>query len=418
MQKDNKLKKPELLAPAGSLGKAKIAFMYGADSVYAGTAKTSLRARTNMQQDELEQIIKYAHNINKKVYAAINIYAYDEDYSIVKKQITDLNNIGIDGLIISDGGIIEIAKELAPNIPIHISTQANTTSLESVKFWVKNGAKRIILARELSKDKIDYIMKNKDKDTEIEMFIHGAICFAYSGRCYLSQYLSDRGANCGDCSQACRWEYKLTAEEVNTPGSYINIDFNEKGTYIFSSKDLCLINRIPEIISMGLDSLKIEGRLKTDYYLATVVKAYRNAIDDYINDPANFNSEKYLKELKKVKTRGMSEFYFSNKHNQDIHDFDGFSENLEYQYAGKVLKKEDSLGSDIYLIEIRNKLLLNDDIEIIIPNNENIKFKIQELIDSDTTRSIEYVNPGKTGQAVYMKIPYKVTEGYILRKKK
>lgn len=410
------MKKAELLAPAGSLEKAKIAFMYGADAVYAGTAKLSLRSRAEMDSDDLEETIKYAHSIGKKVYVALNIYAYDGDYEEIEKEIERLNRIQADAIIASDGGVIETIKKVAPNMEIHISTQANTTSLESAKFWYKNGAKRIVLARELGKDKIEYIMKNKPKDLEIEMFIHGAICFAYSGRCYLSQYLSDRGANCGDCSQPCRWQYKVSAEEVNTPGSIINIDFDEKGTYIFSSKDLCLINQIPVIAKMGIDSLKIEGRLKTDYYLATVTRAYRKALDDYYNLPEAFDSSKYLKELEKVKTRGLSEFYFSNSKNQDIHDFDGNSENLDYEYGAKVVEK---LEDNLYMVEIRNKLVIGDELEVLIPNTlDDFKFKIQKLFDVKTKESIEYVNPGVKGQSVIIEIPCDLKDGVIIRRKK
>lgn len=410
------MKKAELLAPAGSLDKAKIAFMYGADAVYAGTAKLSLRSRAEMDSDDLEETIKYAHSIGKKVYVALNIYAYDGDYEEIEKEIGRLNEIKADAIIASDGGVIETIKRVAPNMEIHISTQANTTSLESAKFWYKNGAKRIVLARELGKDKIEYIMKNKPKDLEIEMFIHGAICFAYSGRCYLSQYLSDRGANCGDCSQPCRWQYKVSAEEVNTPGSIINIDYDKKGTYIFSSKDLCLINQIPVIVEMGIDSLKIEGRLKTDYYLATVTRAYRKAIDDYYSSPETFDSSKYLKELEKVKTRGLSEFYFSDSKNQDIHDFDGNSENLEYEYGAKVVEK---LEDNLYLVEIRNKLVIGDELEVLIPNTlDDFKFKIQKLFDVKTKEGIEYVNPGVKGQSVIIEIPCDLKEGVIIRRKK
>ena len=279
------MKKMELLAPAGSLAKAKVAFMYGADAVYAGTAKLSLRSRAEMDSDDLEDTIKYAHSIGKKVYVAMNIYAYDKDYEEIREEIKRLDNIHADAIIASDPGVIACIKETAPNMEIHISTQANITSVEAAKFWHAYGAKRVILARELSREKIEYIMKNKPADLEVEMFIHGAICYAYSGRCYLSQYLTDRGSNCGDCSQTCRWQYKVTAEEVNKPGSIINIDYDEKGTYIFSSKDLCLLKQIPVLANMEMDSLKIEGRLNTDYYLATVVSAYRKAIDDYYACP-------------------------------------------------------------------------------------------------------------------------------------
>ena len=410
------MKKIELLAPAGSLEKAKIAFMYGADAVYAGTSKLSLRSRAEMDSDDLQKTIKYAHSLNKKVYVALNIFAYDADYAEIKKEIKRLDDIKADAIIASDPGVISCIKEIAPQMEIHISTQANVTSLESAKFWYNFGAKRIILARELSKDKIQYMMKNKPDDLEIEMFVHGAICFAYSGRCYLSQYLSDRGANCGDCSQPCRWQYKLSAEEVNKPGSVINIDYDDKGTYIFSSKDLCLIKRLPDIIEMGIDSLKIEGRLKTDYYLATVVRSYRKAIDDYYNDKQNWNYETYLKELEKIKTRGLSEFYFIDPKNQDIHDYDGFSENLRYEYGARV---KEVLEGGLYLVEIRNKLSLGDKLDVMNPNKiEPQEFIIEELYDAITKERIDHVNPGVKGQSVIIKVPYKMGKDYIIRRKK
>lgn len=413
------MNKPELLAPAGSLEKAKIAFMYGADAIYAGSAKLSLRSRVGLDTSSLSEIVEYAHSIGKKVYVALNIYAYDENYEDIKEEVKKLSEIGADAIIASDGGVIECIKQVAPNMEIHLSTQANATSLESCLFWAKNGAKRIVLARELSKQKVDYIMKNKPNDLEIEMFIHGAICFAYSGRCYLSQYLSDRGANCGDCSQPCRWQYRVSAEEVNTPGSVLNIDFDEKGTYIFSSKDLCLIRQVPSIVEMGIESLKIEGRLKTEYYLATVVRAYRQAIDDYYISPDNWDYTKYLKELEKVKTRGISEFYFTDDKNQDIHDYSGFCENMDYEYGAKVLGPQFELGDNIYLVEIRNKLSLGDSLEILMPGSLDVaKFNIDELYDVKTKEAIDCVNPGVKGQAVYIKLPAKVSEGTVIRRKK
>lgn len=410
------MKKVELLAPAGSLEKAKIAFLYGADAVYAGTSKLSLRSRAEMNTDTLSETIEYAHSIGKKVYVAMNIYAYDEDYEEIEKEIAHLKNIHADAIIASDGGIIECIKRVAPDMEVHLSTQANATSMHSCNFWYKNGAKRIILARELSKDKIEYIMKHKPEDMEIEMFIHGAICFAYSGRCYLSQYLTDRGANCGDCSQPCRFQYKVTAEEVNTPGSIVNIDFDEKGTYIFSSKDLCLIKQIPTIISMGVDSLKIEGRLKTDYYLATVTRVYRQAIDDYMASPDTWDYTKYIKELEKVKTRGVSEFYFTNPKNQDIHDFDGFSENLAYEYGAKVVKK---LDGNKYVVEIKNKLKIGDYMEVLSPECiEPLAFNIEKLYDTKTGEELDHINPGIKGQTVVIEVPYEMDKNWIIRRKK
>jgi putative protease len=417
------MNKVELLAPAGSVEKAKIAFKYGADAVYAGTAKLSLRTRADMNSDTLADTIKYAHSIGKKVYVAINIYAHDEDYEEIEKEVKRLDEIGADAIIASDVGVIEKIREVSPNMEIHISTQANNVSLHSCKFWYNYGARRVILARELSREKIEYIMKNKPKDLEIEMFVHGAICYAYSGRCYMSKYLADRCANLGDCAQSCRWQYNITASEVNNPESVMNIDFDEKGTYLFSSKDMCLIKQIPAIIEMGMNSLKIEGRLKTDYYLATVVRAYRQAIDEYMKlkeegKESEYNAEKYLKELVKVKTRGLSEFYFSDDKNQDIHDFDGQSENLEYEYGAKVLTKVENVDS-IYVVEIKNKLSIGDTLEILYTDIlEPKEFKIEELYDEKTNEKIDHINPGKKGQLVKIKIPFEVEEGIIIRRRK
>ena len=415
------MKKVELLAPAGSLEKAKIAFMYGADAVYAGTSKLSLRSRAELNDDTLEETIKYAHSIGKKVYVALNIYANDSDYEEIENQIEILKRVKADAIIASDPGIIMLIKERAPEIDIHISTQANTVSLHTAEFWRNFGAKRVILSRELSKDRIKYIMDNKPDDLEVEMFIHGAICYAYSGRCYLSKYLANRCANQGDCAQPCRWQYKITAEEVNNPGSKINIDYDEKGTYLFSSKDMCLIRQIPTIIDMGVDSLKIEGRLKTDYYLATVVRAYRNAIDDYEKLKSKgrekeYDASKYLKELEKVKTRGLSEFYFSDDKNQDIHDFDGKSENLEYEYGARVIEKE---ADNIYRVEIKNKLSIGDRLEILLPNSiDECTFNIEELYDIKNDKPIDTINPGIKGQQVKIKIPYDLVPGTIIRRKR
>lgn len=415
------MSKSELLAPAGSLEKAKIAFMYGADAVYAGTAKLSLRSRAELNDDTLEDTIRYAHSIGKKVYVALNIYANDTDYEEIEKQIKILKEVKADAIIASDPGIIMMIKNLAPEIDIHISTQANTVSLHTAEFWQSFGAKRVIISRELSKERVRYIMENKPDDLEVEMFIHGAICYAYSGRCYLSKYLANRCANQGDCAQPCRWKYKVTAEEVNNPGSKIDIDYDEKGTYLFSSKDMCLIRQIPTIIDMGVDSLKIEGRLKTDYYLATVVRAYRNAIDDYEklkseHRESEYDANKYLVELEKVKTRGLSEFYFTDSENQDIHDFDGKSENLEYEYGARVVEK---LNNKLYTVEIKNKLSIGDRLEILLPDSiEECSFNIEELYDIKNDKPIDTINPGIKGQQVKIKIPYDLKPGTIIRRKR
>lgn len=411
------MKKPELLAPAGSFEKAKVAFMYGADAVYCGTAKLSLRSRAEVDEDDLEKTIKYAHSIGKKVYATLNIYAWDSNYDDIEKQVRMLDRVHVDGIIASDGGVIQKIKEVAPNLEIHVSTQANVVSWHSAKFWYDNGAKRVILGRETSKDQIQEIMKNKPKDLEVEMFIHGALCWAYSGRCFLSQYLSCRSANLGDCSQSCRWAYNMYLEEKNNPGNLMPVETDENGTYILSSKDLCLIKEIPQIIEMGVDSLKIEGRLKTEYYLTSVVNVYRNAIDDYMKDPKNYNYTKYMKELEKVKTRGLTTFYFNDRNNKDFQEYEGKQYNPNYEFGGKVLK--DKAAGEATTIEIKNKLNVGDTLEIIIPNEIQAKeFKIEELFDSQTGEKINTINPGKLGQTVNMLIPYEVKKGWILRRKK
>ena len=405
----------ELLAPAGSFEKAKIAFMYGADAIYCGTPKLSLRSRSELEESELEKTVEYAHSLGKKIHVAINIYAWDETYEEIKKQAIELNRLGVDAIIVADGGVVDIVKEYAPNIPIHISTQANTVSYHACNFWYKNGAKRIILARELNKEQIKTILQNKPKDLEIEIFAHGALCFGYSGRCFLSEFLSGRSGNLGDCAQSCRWAYNVYVEETNNPGNLMPVETDEKGTYIFSSKDLCLIREIPEIIEMGIDSVKIEGRLKTEYYIATVINAYRNAIDDYIKNPKEFNADKYIEELEKTKTRGLTTFYFNDRNNKDFQDYSGRQYNSEYEFGGKIIEEKENK----VLIEIRNKLSVGDNLELIIPGKiEPFKFTIDKLWDAETLEEINTVNPGKAEQKVYMCIPTKVQKDWIIRRKK
>ena len=411
------MKKPELLAPAGSFEKAKVAFMYGADAVYCGTASLSLRSRAEVDDNDLEKTIKYAHSIGKKVYAALNIYAWDTNYEEIEKQVKMLDEVHVDAIIASDGGVIQKIREIAPNIEIHVSTQANVVSYHAAKFWYDNGAKRVILGRETSKDQIQEIMKNKPEDLEVEMFIHGALCWAYSGRCFLSEYLSCRSANLGDCSQSCRWAYNMYLEEKNKPGNLMPVETDENGTYILSSKDLCLIKEIPQIIEMGVDSLKIEGRLKTEYYLASVVNVYRNAIDDYMTNPEGYDYTKYLKELEKVKTRGLTTFYFNDRNNKDFQEYEGKQYNPDYEFGGKIL--EDKSADSRVLIEIKNKLSVGDTLELIIPNEIKPQaFTIEKLYDSETNEEISTVNPGKQGQTVILEIPFEVKKGWILRRKK
>lgn len=409
------MNKPELLAPAGSFEKAKIAFLYGADAVYCGTASLSLRSRAEVEDNDLENTIIYAHSIGKKVYAAINIYAFDDSYEEIKKQASMLNRINVDGIIISDGGVIDAVREVAPNIDVHISTQANVVSSHSANFWYKNGARRIILARELNKEQIRDIVKNTPNDLETEIFIHGALCFGYSGRCFLSDFLASRSANLGDCAQSCRWAYNLYVEEKNNPGNLMPVEHDEKGTYIFSSKDLCLLKEIPDIIDLGVNSLKIEGRLKTEYYLASVVNAYRNAIDDYIASPDTYDYTKYLAEIEKVKTRSLTTFYFNDKNNKDFQEFEGKQYNPNFEFGGKVVE----YGEDRSVIEIKNKLFVGDELELIVPGKiEPFKFKIEKLWDAETDEEIDSVSPGKKGQLVKLPLPIRCEKNWIIRRRK
>ena len=409
------MKKPELLAPAGSFEKAKTAFLYGADAVYAGTSSLSLRTRAEMGDNDLEKTIEYAHSIGKKVYTAINIYAWDENYEEIVNQARMLEKLKVDAVIVADGGVVEIIKKEAPSIDVHISTQANIVSAHTANFWYKNGAKRVILGRELNKEQIKEIINKTPNDLETEIFIHGAICFGYSGRCFLSDFLAGRSANLGDCAQSCRWAYNVYVEEHNKPGNLMPVEHDDKGTYIFSSKDLCLIKEIPEIIEMGVDSLKIEGRLKTEYYLASVVNAYRNAIDDYMKDPKNYDFTKYLKELEKTKTRGLTTFYFNDRNNKDFQEYEGKQYNPNFEFGGKIIDN----SNEKIVVEIKNKLIVGDTLELIIPNNiKPYEFKIKKLWDIETDEEIQFVNPGKAGQSVKMLIPIKVEKGWILRRKK
>lgn len=408
------MKKPELLAPAGSFEKAKTAYLYGADAIYVGTSNLSLRTRVDMDDNELKKIIDYAHSINKKVYVALNIYARDNMYDEIEKQVKILDQIKADAVIVSDGGVVDAVRTIAPNLEIHISTQANTVSYHTSNFWYKNGAKRIILARELNKEEINEIIKNKPKDLEIEMFIHGAICYGYSGRCHLSDFLASRSANLGDCAQSCRWAYNVYLEEKNNPGLMMPVEQDEHGTYILSSKDMCLVKELPEIIKMGVDSLKIEGRLKTEYYLATVINTYRNAIDEAFENIDNYDYTKFLNELEKTKTRGLTTFYFNDKNNKDFQEYEGKQYNPDYEFGGKILEV-----NDISTIEIKNRLKVGDTLELIIPGKiKSIVFKIEKLWDYETGEEIDHVNPGKEGQKVQLVLPKEAQNGYILRRKK
>ena len=409
--------KPELLAPVGSYEKAKVAMIYGADAVYCGTGALSLRSRASMDNEALKKTIEFAHAHGKKVYTTLNIYAPDDLYKDIEEQVKMLEKVNVDAVIVSDGGVVDLVKQVAPSIPVHISTQANTLSAHAAKFWQKNGAERVILSREMNKEDIKKLIADIPDDLETEMFIHGAICWAYSGRCYLSDYMASRNANLGDCAQSCRWAYNMYIEERNNPGNIMPVEEDKNGTYVLSSKDLCLIKEIPEICEMGVTSLKIEGRLKSEYYLASVINAYRNAIDDYYNNPEGFDYKKYEDELNKVKTRDLTTFFFNDKNNKEFQEYNGKQYNPDYEYGAQV--EEYLEDEDKYVVKIGNKLTVGDTLEILVPNDINyVAFTIDKMWDTETDEEVETVNPGKLGQTVKMKLPIKCDSNWIIRRKK
>lgn len=375
------MEKVELLAPAGSLAKLKYALVYGADAVYIGGEEFSLRvAAKNFTADEIKEGIDFAHNLGKKVYITANIIPHNDDIKKFPEFVREVDALGADAIIISDPGMFALAKKCAPRLDIHISTQANNTNFESAKFWHSQGAKRVILAREMSFDEIREIRENTPSDLELECFVHGAMCISYSGRCLLSNYMTHRDANMGACAHPCRWKYALVEEK--RPGEYMPVFENERGTFIYNSKDLCMIERIPEIIESGITSLKIEGRVKNELYVATVVKAYRREIDAYYKDKKNykFNPEN-LEELKKISYRGYTTGFFDEKPKgtEQVYTSSTYIQNYQTTAVVKAFDKQ----TKTVTLEQRNRFFAGDEIEFLMPNGENRSFKITEMTDAD-----------------------------------
>lgn len=375
------MEKVELLAPAGSLAKLKYALVYGADAVYIGGEEFSLRvAAKNFTADEIKEGIDFAHNLGKKVYITANIIPHNGDIKKFPEFVREVDALGADAIIISDPGMFALAKKYAPRLDIHISTQANNTNFESAKFWHSQGAKRVILAREMSFDEIREIRENTPSDLELECFVHGAMCISYSGRCLLSNYMTHRDANMGACAHPCRWKYALVEEK--RPGEYMPVFENERGTFIYNSKDLCMIERIPEIIESGITSLKIEGRVKNELYVATVVKAYRREIDAYYKDKKNykFNPEN-LEELKKISYRGYTTGFFDEKPKgtEQVYTSSTYIQNYQTTAVVKAFDKQ----TKTVTLEQRNRFFAGDEIEFLMPNGENRSFKITEMTDAD-----------------------------------
>ena len=389
---------PELLIPASSLEVLKTAVIFGADAVYIGGEAFGLRAKAkNFSMEEMREGIEFAHEHDVKVYVTANILAHNSDLPEVRKYFEELKGLKPDALIIADPGVFDIAKEVCPEIERHISTQANNTNYGTYNFWYRQGASRVVSARELSMKELKELRANIPEDLEIETFIHGAMCISYSGRCLLSNYFTGRDANRGACTHPCRWKYAVVEE--TRPGEYMPVYENERGTYIFNSKDLCMIEHIPELIDAGIDSLKIEGRMKTALYVATVARTYRKAIDVYQKDPELYrqNMPWYLDQISNCTYRKFTTGFFFGKPDDDAQIYDSNTYVKDYTYLGIVGGTEDGLCR----IEQRNKFSVGETIEIMKPDGRNVEVTVERIVNEDGE---EQESAPHSKQVLYVKL--------------
>ncbi len=379
------MRKPELLIPASSLEVLKTAVSFGADAVYIGGEAFGLRAKArNFSMEEMAEGIAFAHTHNVKVYVTANILAHNGDLNGARAYFEELKNLkpdAPDALIISDPGMYTIAKEVCPEIERHISTQANNTNYLTYRFWWEQGAKRVVSARELSLREIKEIRENIPEEMEIESFVHGAMCISYSGRCLLSNYFTGRDANKGACTHPCRWKYAVVEE--TRPGEYMPVYENERGTYIFNSRDLCMIEHVPEMVDAGIDSLKIEGRMKTALYVATVARTYRKAIDDYFISEELYRSHMdwYKEEISKCTYRQFTTGFYFGKPDENTQIYDSNTYVNEYIYLGMIEEAKPEKG--LVRITQRNKFCVGDTIEIMKPSGDNVEVKVEEMFDGE-----------------------------------
>lgn len=401
---------PELLAPAGNREKLEMALRYGADAVYLGGKTFGLRAFSdNFDEEGLQEAFTFTHKLKKKVYVTVNIFPHNEDIETLPKYLEFLYQAGADGILISDLGVYCIAKQVVPHLPLHISTQANNTNWQSVLFWQELGAARVVLARELSLAEIGLIRSKVN--VELEAFIHGAMCISYSGRCLLSNYLAGRDANRGECAQACRWKYTLMEE--NRPGQFFPVKEDARGSYIFNSRDLCLIEHIPEVIDSGLNSLKIEGRMKSVHYVASVTRVYREAIDRYMVDPSHYQVKKeWLEELEKVSHRAYTTGFYFHKTTADDQIYGTTSYIQTHDFVGLVKGYDPKTG--LALVEQRNHMKVGEEIEIMQPHGGIFKQKISAMYDSEKNPIEVAPHPQ---QLVFMPMEQAVHEYAMLRRR-
>lgn len=406
------MRRPELLIPASSLEVLKIAVIYGADAVYIGGEAFGLRAKAkNFSMEEIREGIAFAHAHDVKVYITANILAHNGDLDGVRAYFAELREIKPDALIISDPGVYMIAKEVCPEIERHISTQANNTNYGTYRFWYEQGAKRVVSARELSLAEIKEIRANIPDDLEIETFIHGAMCISYSGRCLLSNYFTGRDANQGACTHPCRWKYAVVEEK--RPGEYLPVYENERGTYIFNSKDLCMIEHIPELMESGIDSFKIEGRMKTALYVATVARTYRRAIDDYKQSPELYREHMawYQEQISNCTYRQFTTGFFFGKPSDEAQIYDNNTYVKEYTYLGIVGERNEE---GLYRIEQRNKFSVGESIEVMKPDGANITVTVQRIVDEEGNDMESAPHPE---QVLYIDLGQPLAMYDILRRK-
>jgi len=404
-------KRPELLAPAGDRKKLETAIAYGADAVYLGSKLFSLRAQSgNFTLEEVSDAIQYAHAHQVKTYVAANILAHPADMPALREFMRAIRPIGPDALIISDPGIFAVAREEAPEIPIHISTQASVTNAESVRFWARQGACRIVLARELGLDEIRAIRDLAPPEIELEAFVHGAMCMAYSGRCLLSNFLTGRGANQGECAQSCRWEYEV--REVKRPDQPLLMTEDERGTYLMNSRDLCMIEHLPALHAAGIDSFKIEGRVKSAFYVATVVKAYREAIDQYLADPGHYTVDPaWLSDLSKTVHRPFDTgFYF----HRPAEDAKIFLQDTQVREAAVIGVVEAYLpDSGLAFVQQRNKVSAGETVELVQPKGRHLELVVQGLLDLERQPITSTPHPK---MSYFLPVPQPVAPGSFIRR--
>jgi putative protease len=407
------MKKPELLAPAGDLEKLKMAIIYGADAVYFAGGDFSLRSGAgNFSIEQMKEGIEFAHARGAKCYLTANIFAHNEDVEPFMEYLEIAKDLDIDAFIAADPGVIDMIQEVIPDAEIHLSTQANMTNYRAARFWYKRGVKRLVLARELTLEEVIEVRKNIPDDMEIEAFVHGAMCIAYSGRCLLSNYMIDRDANRGSCAHACRWKYSIVEEQ--RPGEYYPIEEDGRGTYIMNSKDLCLLEHVPELIEAGISSFKIEGRMKSVFYVASVVSAYRKAIDAYFADPENYKfEEKWMEDMCKASHREFTTgFYFHEPTNLD-QNYITSEYTRDYSFVGVVQEYDEATGYAI--VQQRNKMVLGDVVEVFGPGVDFFEQEITEMYN-EAGEPIESAPHPK--QLLKMKMNKPVKPYFMLRKAK